>query len=151
MGDWTPSADWYREVMTPGVTDADRSRPYPFSLATPVDNAVADAEAITALLGEAGDWLVEWKWDGIRAQLVVRDGHVYLWSRGEELITGRFPEIVDAAAALGNGTVLDGEVLAFRGERPLPFSALQQRIGREHQVARKARDVPVVFMRTTVC
>jgi len=146
MGDWTPSADWYREVMTPGPTDADRSRPYPFSLATPVDNAVADAEAITALLGEAGDWLVEWKWDGIRAQLVVRDGHVYLWSRGEELITGRFPEIVDAAAALGNGTVLDGEVLAFRGERPLPFSALQQRIGREHQVARKARDVPVVFM-----
>lgn len=146
MGEWTPSADWYREVMTPGVTDADRSRPYPFCLATPVDNAIADAPALETLLGDAGSWLVEWKWDGIRAQLVARDGRVYLWSRGEEVITGRFPEIVDAAGALGDGTVLDGEVLAFRGDRPLPFSALQQRIGREHQVARKARDVPVVFM-----
>jgi ATP-dependent DNA ligase len=146
MGEWTPSADWYREVMTPGVTGADRSRPYPFSLATPVDNAITDAAALADLLGDPGEWLVEWKWDGIRAQLVARDGQVYLWSRGEELITGRFPEIVDAAAALGGGTVLDGEVLAFRDDRPLPFSALQQRIGREHQVARKARDVPVVFM-----
>jgi DNA ligase-1 len=71
---------------------------------------------------------------------------IHLWSRGDELITPRFPEIVDAAASLPDGTVIDGEVLAFRDDRPLPFAALQQRIGRQQHVARKARDVPVVFM-----
>ena len=97
-------------------------------------------------MGDRSTWLVEWKWDGIRAQLVRRAGGIHLWSRGEELITNRFPEIVAAAASLPDGTVLDGEILAFRDDRPLPFSALQQRIGRQKQIARKARDIPVVFM-----
>jgi DNA ligase-1 len=145
MGEWTPSAAWYRRLIAPGVTDDDRSRPYPFLLASPLDG-VGDAEALAAALARVDDWLVEWKWDGIRAQLIKRDARVWLWSRGEELITNRFPEIADAATAFPDGTVLDGEVLAFRGDRPLPFSALQQRIGRERHVARKARDVPVVFM-----
>ena len=96
--------------------------------------------------GGASKWLVEWKWDGIRAQLVKRGGLLHLWSRGEELITHRFPEIIAAASRLPDGTVLDGEVLAFRDERPLPFSALQQRIGRQKQVAQLMRAVPVVFM-----
>ena len=90
--------------------------------------------------------MVEWKWDGIRAQLVRRGDAVHLWSRGEELITHRFPEIAAAATRLPDGTVLDGEVLAYRDERPLPFSALQQRIGRQKQVAQMVRAVPVVFM-----
>jgi len=77
---------------------------------------------------------------------VRRAGNVHLWSRGEELITHRFPEISAAAMRLPDGTVLDGEVLAFRDDRPLPFSALQQRIGRQKQVAQMARAVPVVFM-----
>jgi len=146
MGEWTPSAAWYAGLVSPGVTDADRSRPYPFCLASPIDNAITDAPAIAALLGERADWLVEWKWDGIRAQLIVRGGRVYLWSRGEELITDRFPEVAAIAAGFADGTVLDGEILAWRGDRPLPFAALQQRIGRERQVARTARDLPVVFM-----
>jgi DNA ligase 1 len=146
MGEWTPSADWYRGLVAAGVTDADRSRPYPFCLASPIDNAVADAAAIEAVVGDRDRWLVEWKWDGIRAQLIVRGGRVYLWSRGEELITERFPEVADAASALDEGTVLDGEILAWKDDRPLTFAALQQRIGRERQVARKARDIPVAFM-----
>ncbi len=97
-------------------------------------------------LGSPDEWMIEWKWDGIRAQLVKRAGIVHLWSRGEELITHRFPEIIAAATRLPDGTVLDGEVLAFRDERPMPFSALQQRIGRQKQVAQLARTVPVVFM-----
>jgi DNA ligase-1 len=139
MGDWTPSADWLAGLLAQERTDDDRSRPYPFFLASPLDGSV---EA----LGSRDDWMVEWKWDGIRAQLVRRAGAVHLWSRGEELITHRFPEISAAATRLGDGTVLDGEVLAFDGERPLPFSALQQRIGRQKQVAQMARAVPVVFM-----
>ncbi len=146
MGEWTPTAEWFADLLSPSVTETDRSRPYPFCLASPIDNAVTDAAAIAALLGDRAEWLAEWKWDGIRAQLIVRGGHVYLWSRGEELITDRFPEIAGIAAGLPEGTVLDGEILAWRGDRPLAFAALQQRIGRERQVARTARDIPVVFM-----
>jgi DNA ligase-1 len=146
MGDWSPGAAWYAQLIAPEATAADRSRPYPFFLASPLDETVDGAAALAAALGDRADWLVEWKWDGIRAQLVKRDGRVALWSRGEELITTRFPEIAGAAAVLPDGTVLDGEVLAFRDGRPLPFSALQQRIGREREVARAARGVPVVFM-----
>ena len=139
MGEWTPSADWFASVLSHERTDDDRSRPYPFFLASPLEDPIET-------LGDPAAWLIEWKWDGIRAQLVKRGDVVHLWSRGEELITQRFPEIAAAAAQLPEGTVLDGEVLAFRDERPLPFSALQQRIGREKQVERLARTVPVVFM-----
>jgi DNA ligase-1 len=139
MGEWTPTAEWLQSLLSAERTDDDRSRPYPFYLASPL-------EGDPASLGDLEEWQVEWKWDGIRAQLVQRGGHVHLWSRGEELITHRFPEIAAAATHLPDGTVLDGEVLAFRDDRPLPFSALQQRIGRQKQVAQMARTVPVVFM-----
>jgi ATP-dependent DNA ligase len=139
MGDWTPTAAWFSGLLSHEDTDDDRSRPYPFYLASPLEEPVET-------LGPPADWIVEWKWDGIRAQLVRRADAVYLWSRGEELITHRFPEIAAAATRLPGGTVLDGEVLAFRDDRPLPFSALQQRIGRQKQVAQMVRAVPVVFM-----
>jgi DNA ligase-1 len=142
MGDWTPNAAWFESLRTADVTADDLSRPYPFYLASPLE-AQAD---VTETLGDLPLWQVEWKWDGIRAQLVKRAGVTHLWSRGDELITQRFPEIGDAAASVPDGTVMDGEVLAFLDDRPLPFSALQQRIGRQQHVARKARDVPVVFM-----
>ena len=139
MGDWTPSPEWFLRVMAREHTADDLSKPYPFCLAAPLDGD-------PATLGDPKDWLIEWKWDGIRAQLIRRAGGVHVWSRGEELITHRFPEIAAAATHLPDGTVLDGEVLAFRDDRPLPFSALQQRIGRQKQVAQMSRAVPVVFM-----
>ena len=139
MGDWPVTADWFASLMSSAPADADLSRPYPFYLASPLG-------ADPASLGDPGDWLIEWKWDGIRAQLVRRAGAIHLWSRGEELITHRFPEIVAAATHLPDGLVLDGEVLAFRDARPLPFAALQQRIGRQRQVHQMAARVPVVFM-----
>lgn len=139
MGDWTPGADWFTSIVSPQAAGADPSQPYPFFLASPLEGTPDD-------LGERDRWLVEWKWDGIRAQLIRRNGQVWLWSRGEELITHRFPEIAAAATNLPDGTVLDGEVLAFRDGRPMPFSALQQRIGRQRQVAQVMRTVPVVFV-----
>ena len=139
MGDWTPTAEWFERLLSPEHTEDDRSRPYPFCLAAPLDGD-------PAALGDPAEWQIEWKWDGIRAQLIRRGDAVHLWSRGEELITQRFPEITAAATHLPDGTVLDGEVLAFRDERPMPFSALQQRIGRQKQVAQMSRAVPVVFM-----
>jgi len=139
MGEWSPTPEWFAALLSHERTDDDRSRPYPFFLASPLEEPVET-------LGDVSGWLVEWKWDGIRAQLVKRGGVLHLWSRGEELITHRFPEITAAASRLPDGTVLDGEVLAFRDDRPLPFSALQQRIGRQKQVAQLMRAVPVVFM-----
>jgi DNA ligase-1 len=138
MGEWTPSAAWFAALKSAAGTP-DPSQPYPFFLAAPL-------EGDPASLGDRGNWLVEWKWDGIRAQLVRRHGETWLWSRGEELITRRFPEIVAAATHLPDGTVLDGEILAFQDGRPLPFSALQQRIGRQKQLAQIMRAVPVVFV-----
>jgi DNA ligase-1 len=146
MGDWEPTRQWFAQLVAPGVSDVDRSRPYPFFLASPVDDGTVSAADVRTLLGNLDEWQVEWKWDGIRAQLVKRSGLIHLWSRGEELITSRFPEIVEASATLPDDTVIDGEVLAYRDGRPLPFSALQRRIGRDQQLSRAVRNIPVVFM-----
>ena len=139
MGDWWPSAEWFEGITAAHASGADASQPYPFYLASPLEGPPDD-------LGDPAAWLVEWKWDGIRAQLVRRGGSTWLWSRGEELITQRFPEIAAASTHLPDGTVLDGEVLAFKEGRPMPFSALQQRIGRQKQIAQIMRTVPVVFV-----
>ena len=139
MGAWEPSAAAFLALVGPEGAGDDPSRPYPFCLASPLEAAVET-------LGARDEWLVEWKWDGIRAQLIHRAGQVFLWSRGEELITDRFPEISAAARALAAGTVLDGEVLAFAEEGPRPFADLQRRIGRQQRVRETAADVPVVFV-----
>ncbi len=135
MGQWEPSADWYTRLLGTETTDADWSRPYPFFLAHPVDGD-------PAALGEVQDWQAEWKWDGIRAQLVRRRGRTFLWSRGEELLAGRFPEIEAAAEWLADGTVLDGELLAWRDDKPLPFTELQRRINRKTIGKKLLAEVP---------
>jgi DNA ligase-1 len=141
MGTWEPTAPFYESLFTPGAEDEeDASRPYPFYLASPL-------EAPVETLGEAGEWLAEWKWDGIRSQLIRRGGAVHLWSRGEELITERFPELTRGALPLlPDGTVLDGEILAWRDGRPLPFSVLQRRIGRKKLTEKVLAEAPAVFM-----
>jgi DNA ligase-1 len=122
-----PQVARYRALVARDATGSDAAQPYPFFLSHALQ---LEPAAFTAALGAIDDWLAEWKYDGIRAQLVRRAGGTWLWSRGEELIGERFPEIVAAAAGLPDGTVLDGEVLAWR-EGPLPFALLQQRIGRK--------------------
>ncbi len=124
MGQWEPSAEWYARVVSAETADADWSRPYPFYLAY----ALTDAPST---LGDVSEWQCEWKWDGIRAQLVRRRGRTFLWSRGEELLAGRFPEIDAAAEWLPDGTVLDGELLAWGDGKPRPFSELQRRLNRK--------------------
>jgi DNA ligase-1 len=139
MGEWEPSAEAFAALIGEEAPADRPSQPYPFCLASPLEGSVDT-------LGSRDDWLVEWKWDGIRAQVVFRGGQVFLWSRGEELITDRFPEIADAARRLPDGTVLDGEIVAFAGEAPRPFAALQHRIGREQRVREMAADVPVALL-----
>jgi DNA ligase-1 len=138
MGAWMPDAAAYERILAQDTRDADISRPYPFFLAHPLEGAVDE-------LGSPADWHLEWKWDGIRGQVIRREGRVFIWSRGEELVTDKYPELRDAAADLPNGTVIDGEILPWKGNGPLPFSELQRRIGRK-QVGRKLlAEVPVVL------
>ncbi len=139
MGHWRPTPDAFRALLAADDGAADASRPYPFFLASPL-------EADPATLGPLTDWLAEWKWDGIRGQLVRREGAVHLWSRGEELLTERFPEIARAGHALPDGTVLDGEVLAWNARGVMPFAALQTRIGRLQPGAKTLREAPVRFL-----
>ncbi len=138
MGEWWPSAlFWHELTRTDGASH--RSHPYPFYLASPLEEG-------PERLGPREQWLAEWKWDGIRGQIVRRAGECVLWSRGEEIVTQRFPEIVAAAGALPDGTVLDGEVLAWRDARVMPFAKLQQRIGRSKLTARILAEIPVRFV-----
>lgn len=126
MGDWDPATTRFETLIAVAEDGASGSRPYPFALATPLDSPEA--------LGAPADWLAEWKWDGIRAQLVHRPGAFALWSRGEELVTDRFPDLACLRSALPPGLVIDAELLAWSGTGggagPLPFAALQKRIGR---------------------
>ncbi|GAA0749763.1 ATP-dependent DNA ligase [Ideonella azotifigens] len=120
--------------------------PYPFFLAHPLPPAVDTPEALAAELGSPDDWLVEWKWDGIRAQLVCREGQAWLWSRGEELVTDRFPEVATLAAVLPPGTVLDGELVVWRGGLVQPFAELQRRIGRKTLGPKLLGELPVALL-----
>jgi DNA ligase-1 len=121
MGDWQPGTTTWAE-LTAGAVTGD-SRPYPFALASQLGDGPES-------LGNPEDWRAEWKWDGIRGQLVHRRGRFALWSRGEELVTDRFPEFAILARLLPEGTVIDGEIMAWDGG-PMPFAALQTRIGRK--------------------
>jgi DNA ligase-1 len=123
-GTWKPGREAFEQLRSAHGSDADVSQPYPFFLAHALEQGLES-------LGSPGEWQVEWKWDGIRAQVIRRGGQVFIWSRGEELVTSRFPEVADAAAHLPEGTVIDGEILAWHQGRPLPFARLQRRIGRQ--------------------
>jgi DNA ligase-1 len=139
MGRWRPAAASFRALLAEQQSDDDRSRPYPFLLAAPLEES-------PARLGERAAWLVEWKWDGVRGQLIHRRGEIFLWSRDEELITERFPELIEAATRLPDGVVLDGEVLAWDAQGVLPFAALQTRISRERVSAEVLAQAPAVFV-----
>ena len=139
MGQWEPSGAWYDRLKHPDTDDADWSRPYPFYLAYPLEQELAS-------LGASDEWQVEWKWDGIRAQLVRRRGKTLLWSRGEELLAGRFPEVEQTAEFLPDGTVIDGELVAWRDGAPLPFSELQRRINRKTVGKKLLSDAPCAMI-----
>lgn len=138
MGNWTPQTTTWAKLIERSDPAADLSRPYPFHLAHGLDKRDT--------LGPPSDWFVERKWDGIRGQLIIRGGQVHLWSRGEELITERFPEFAPLASTLPDGTVIDGEILAFRNSAPLSFNALQKRIGRKSVSRNLLSETPAILM-----
>ena len=140
MGGFTPSPFAYGALLSPADQAAPvPSRPYPFFLASPLEQQPA---------GLASDWQAEWKFDGIRGQLIRRANEVYLWSRGEELIGAAFPELLQAASCLANGTVLDGEILVWPAgsDQPAPFAQLQRRLGRKAPARKLLAECPAAFV-----
>ena len=166
LGSWAPTPAFMRDLLSPDALPADRQQPYPFFLASPLESTLraapgdeagmaeepapealslaGDPDAVARALGPIDDWLLEWKWDGIRLQLIHRDDDAALWSRGEERLDGRFPEIEAAAATLPRHCVIDGELLAWGdADVPMPFTALQKRIQRLKPGAKTLADAPV--------
>ena len=138
-GHWVPTAEGFAALVASDAADADESRPYPFYLAYALE------EELPAL-GEPTEWQAEWKWDGIRAQVIRRGGRTYIWSRGGELVTDRFPELVAAAEKLPDGTALDGEIMPWMKGTALPFAQLQRRIGRKKLGPKILAEVPVALV-----
>ena len=139
MGNWDPEQISLQELLHPENSEEDYSKPYPFFLAHPIETEFLESST-------PEDWIAEWKWDGIRGQLIRRGQQSFIWSRGEELVNDKFPEILEFLDQLPDGTVLDGELLAYQEDSPLPFSVLQTRITRKSLSKKILLEAPVSFI-----
>jgi DNA ligase-1 len=138
-GDWDPATTGFAQLLSGEGAGSDLSRPYPFYLAYALE------EPLEAL-GSPGEWQAEWKWDGIRGEIIRRGEQLFVWSRGEELMTEKFPEYQEFKPGLPPGTVLDGEIIGMGRGGVLPFAALQTRIGRKNITKKNLNEVPVGFI-----
>ena len=143
MGGFDPTAENFQQLTLPANAEEQQSRgtPYPFFLASPIDLRRLQES-------DPKNWLVEWKWDGIRGQLIHRGHGTFLWSRGEELVNDSFPELISIGEALPDGTVLDGEVICWKkgDSTPLGFDQLQRRLGRKQVGNLLKRECPMRFV-----
>ena len=138
MGKWDPATISFEELILTESANDDLSKPYPFYLAYALESEPEE-------IGEPQDWQAEWKWDGIRGQLIMRQGELFVWSRGEELVTGKFPEFELLRAQLKEDVVIDGEIMCW-DDKPLPFNILQTRIGRKNVSRKILEQAPVILM-----
>jgi DNA ligase-1 len=139
MGKWDPALISYDDLIHAEHANDNLSKPYPFYLAYAIEDNLED-------LGDPEEWFTEWKWDGIRSQIIIRKGQIFIWSRGEDLITDKFPELVAMKNSLPDGIVLDGEIVCYENGRPLPFNILQTRIGRKNITRKILEEAPVSFI-----
>ncbi|TVQ06706.1 MAG: ATP-dependent DNA ligase [Leptolyngbya sp. DLM2.Bin27] len=139
MGDFSPTVEFYANLTSAEATQNAPSQPYPFFLATSLDEAKFQGEDFSR-------WQAEWKWDGIRAQVIKRADQVFIWSRGEDLVTPQFPEITAMMADFPNGIVMDGEILCWQDGKPLSFNHLQTRLGRKTVSKKVMQESPVHFI-----
>lgn len=139
MGEWSPQSTTFDHLILDPNPEDRISQPYPFFLASAIDDEFFAKE-------NPVHWHIEHKWDGMRGQLIIREGKCFLWSRGEELITDKFPDFAPLANALPSGTVIDGELLPFSDGKIGPFNALQKRIGRKKVSQKLMDEIPIVMM-----
>ncbi|SHF99706.1 DNA ligase-1 [Salegentibacter echinorum] len=138
MGNWKPDKISFSKLILEEHEEDYLSKPYPFYLAYPIDGEVEE-------LGDVAGWSAEHKWDGIRSQVIVRNNELFVWSRGEELVTDKYPEFEKFVDLLPNGTVLDGEILPFPEGKIGTFKDLQTRIGRKNISKKLLKKTPVIL------
>ncbi|MBV7268240.1 ATP-dependent DNA ligase [Winogradskyella luteola] len=138
IGKWDIDTISFEELINGSHINYDNSKPYPFCLAYALEKNLPE-------LGKANDWMVEQKWDGIRGQIVKRNNEIYIWSRGEELVTTQFPELVEAVSNFKDDFVIDGEILAMKDSAVLLFNDLQKRLNRKSVTKKLLEDVPIGF------
>ena len=138
MGNWDPQKISFQELISHDEETGDISKPYPFCLAYALEGTVEE-------LGNPEEWQAEWKWDGIRSQLIHRKGNFFIWSRGEELVTDKFPELQLIGKTIPDGTVIDGEIMPYHDGKPLSFHILQTRIGRKNLSPKILKEAPVAL------
>lgn len=138
MGNWSPETITLQELIF-NTDSADVSKPYPFYLAYALESDVQE-------LGPPEEWYAERKWDGIRGQVIIRNKDLFVWSRGEELVTDKYPEYMILKNVLPEGSVIDGEIMPFKNGAPMAFNHLQKRIGRKNISPKLMKDVPVAFI-----
>lgn len=136
MGKWLPDEVSFKELIDAENVNPDNSKPYPFCLAYPLEKPAEE-------LGNPDEWLVEYKWDGIRGQIIRRNDEVFIWSRGEELVTEQFPEITEVVKAMKGNFVLDGEILAVKEGKVLNFNELQKRLNRKTLTKKMLSEIPI--------
>lgn len=136
MGKWLPDEVSFKELIDAENVNPDNSKPYPFCLAYPLEKKPDE-------LGNSDEWLVEYKWDGIRGQIIRRNDEVFIWSRGEELVTEQFPEITEVVKAMKGNFVIDGEILAVRDNKVLNFNELQKRLNRKTLTKKMLSEIPI--------
>jgi len=136
MGKWLPDEVSFKELIDAENVNPDNSKPYPFCLAYPLEKKPDE-------LGNSDEWLVEYKWDGIRGQIIRRNDEVFIWSRGEELVTEQFPEITEVVKAMKGSFVLDGEILAVKDDKVLNFNELQKRLNRKTLTKKMLSEIPI--------
>lgn len=137
MGEWNPYDYEFEKLVRGEYSNTNLSKPYPFCLAYPIEKKLEE-------LGPITEWQCEYKWDGIRGQLIKRGDEVFIWSRGEELVTAQFPEITSVLKHWGEHVVLDGEILAAKNNQILNFTELQKRINRKVISKALREEVPIV-------
>jgi DNA ligase-1 len=137
-GNWDPSTTSFNDLLSESASITDFSKPYPFYLAYAIEEEPEN-------LGDPNDWQAEWKWDGIRGQMIKRNNELFVWSRGEELMTDKFPEYFILRDLLPDGIVIDGEIIPAIDKKPLPFSVLQTRIGRKNISRKQLEEAPISF------
>ena len=138
MGNWDPNKVTFQELILDEKSSDYLSKPYPFYLAYPIEGEVSH-------LGDPEDWSIEHKWDGIRSQTIIRENEIFIWSRGEELVTDKYPEFHSLVGIIPNGTVIDAEILAFPNNEIGTFNDLQTRIGRKTTSAALLKSNPVIL------
>jgi DNA ligase-1 len=139
MGNFEPTIAAYTQLLQTEAAAIAPSQPYPFFLASSLEEDKFAEEDLSR-------WQAEWKWDGIRSQIIRRNGEVFLWSRGEDLITEQFPELAQGFLALPDGLVFDGEIICWQSDRPLSFNHLQKRLGRKRVTQKMIQENPAHFI-----